>query len=92
MKTVESFHYEPRCIIPGCNQLALYKVGATWNSGQFSELKNYGTCCEEHKATLLERARTAARSTRLADGESLGEVMLYRLTTGRDAELSPVDD
>ncbi len=91
MDTVETFRYEPKCIVPGCGKLAVYKIGAPWTSGKFSELKNYGTCCEEHKTALVDRARAVAKTIHLVEGETLGAVTVYRLVPGaRDAELRPV--
>jgi hypothetical protein len=91
MSTVEKFRYEPKCVVPGCGKLAVYKIGATWSNGRITELKNYGTSCEEHRTALEERARTTSRKLHLAEGETLGDVTVYQFVPGaRDVELKPV--
>jgi hypothetical protein len=87
------YQYEPRCSWPGCKQLATYKIAAEWSSGTLTELKNYGLCCDEHRQPQIERARASRARFRPADGESLGQVGVYRFTYGeRDADLVKLDD
>jgi hypothetical protein len=84
------FRYLPRCSAPGCALPAVYKAGAVWSDGTSRELKNYGLACEAHRQALLDRARRHRDGLRLADGETVGHVALYRLEPGRrDAELTP---
>ena len=89
----ERFHYLPRCSAPGCDRPALYKLAATWSDGTSRELKNYGTTCDAHRDALLARARSHRATLKLAEGEAVGPVGLYRLAPGRhDAELERVAD
>ncbi len=93
MNASQMFQYEPKCIAPGCDQLAVFKIGATWTSGAFSELKNYGTCCTIHRASMVQRAREVCQKVTLAEGESLGPVTVYKLVPGaRDKTLPVADD
>jgi hypothetical protein len=81
------------CSDPGCNQPAVYKAGAVWSDGTSRELKNYGLACEAHWAALLEQARAHRSRLKLADGETVGPVSLYRLESGcRDTELTQVTE
>lgn len=83
------FHYRPRCSAPDCEEAATYKVGAIWTDGTSRELKNYGLACEVHRDSLFDRAKRHRDGLRLADGETVGPVTLYRLEPGRrDTELS----
>ena len=83
------FHYRPKCSEPNCDEPAAYKVGAVWSDGTSRELKNYGLACEGHRGSQIERARKHRSALRLADGESVGEVSLFVLESGRrDTELS----
>lgn len=83
------FHYQPMCSMPGCSRHALYKVAAPWSDGTSRELKNYGLTCEEHRAELLDRAKSVRGGLRLAEGETVGDVGLYQLLPGvRDRELT----
>jgi hypothetical protein len=89
---IDIFHYRPECHVPGCRGTAMYKVAAVWSDGTSRELKNYGLTCEAHKQRLLERARASSAGLRLAEGESVGTVRLYRMEAGRrDVELTPLD-
>jgi hypothetical protein len=91
MAEERSFHYRARCSAPHCDQPATYKVGAVWSDGTSRELKNYGLACEEHRESQLDRARRHRDGLRLADGETVGPVTLYRLQPGRrDTELPQV--
>jgi hypothetical protein len=86
-----TFHYEPKCSTNDCDQPAIYKVAATWSSGTSRELKNYGLTCEAHREAQLARAREQRAALKTAEGESVGDVSLFRLVPGhRDAELSRV--
>ncbi len=85
--------YRPKCSHPGCDQQALFKVGAVWSDGTSRELKNYGLTCETHRQAQLERARRNRAGLRLADGESVGPVALFVLQSGRrDTELAQAMD
>lgn len=93
MSEAETYEYQPMCSMPGCDRPAIYKVGAIWSNGRFTELKNYGTCCDGHRPALLAQARRRRANGRLAAGETLGEVALYQLLPSfRDADLSRVPD
>jgi hypothetical protein len=86
-----AFWYRPMCSHPGCNQQALFKIGAVWSDGTSRELKNYGLTCETHRLAQLQRARHNRDGLRLAEGETVGSVALFRLEPGRrDTELAPV--
>jgi hypothetical protein len=86
-----SFHYEPKCSAHGCDEPAAYKVAATWSSGNSRELKNYGLACESHRESQLAHARAQRALLKTAEGESVGDVTLFRLVHGkRDAELASV--
>lgn len=87
------FRYVPKCSIYGCDHPAIYKIAATWSSGNLSELKNYGLSCEDHRQEQLVRARASRQEFRPAEGESLGEVALYLFRPGaRDADLVRVPE
>ncbi len=84
----ESLSYRPPCLADGCHAAAEFKAAATWTDGVYRELKNYGAACSAHAPMLLEQARRRRAALVLAEGESVGEVGLYRLQSGRrDAEL-----
>lgn len=86
------FQYRPMCSYPHCEKSATCKVGATWTDGTSRELKNYGLACEDHGQFLLDRATKNRDGLRLADGETVGPVKLFRLEPGRrDAELSSIE-
>lgn len=90
---MERYQYRPVCSVPGCGQPAIYKVGAPWSDGTSRELKNYGLSCERHREAQSERARSHSRGLKLAEGETLGEVCVYRLETGRrDSQLKPATE
>ncbi|HEV3120335.1 MAG TPA: hypothetical protein VGY53_00460 [Isosphaeraceae bacterium] len=85
---IEPYTYQPRCSSPGCDHPARYKVAAEWSDGVYHELKNYGLACEHHRASQLDRALTNRVNLRLAEGETVGPVELYKLVPGkRDSEL-----
>jgi hypothetical protein len=87
------FRYCPRCSTPGCQEAAVYKVGAVWSDGTSRELKNYGLACEAHRQSQLRRARQHRDGLRLADGETVGPVSLFVLDPGRrDTELTMVPE
>lgn len=89
MEPERVFRYRPSCNVPQCSEPVLYKIAATWSDGTSRELKNYGLACETHRASQLELARRAHEGLRLAEGETVGPVEVYRLKDGcRDAELS----
>jgi hypothetical protein len=87
-----TFRYQPACSAGGCDRPATYKVAAPWSDGTSRELKNYGTACEEHRTELLAGARERRQRLALSEGETVGQVGLYELATGRhDAELKRLD-
>jgi hypothetical protein len=84
-------HYRPICQVRGCGQPASLKVAAPWSDGSSRELKNYGTFCQRHAEAHLDLARRKQKHLHLAEGESVGEVHLYRLVDGlRDAQLQEI--
>ena len=88
-----TFHYQPRCSAPRCNQPAVYKVAAPWSNGTSHELKNYGLACEAHRDSQLALAQLHRQGLSLAEGETVGAVGLYALEPGRrDAELRRLPD
>lgn len=89
----QTFHYQPKCSAPQCNQPAAYKVAAPWSNGTSHELKNYGLACEEHRDSQLARAQLHREGLALAEGETVGSVGLYKLEPGRrDATLQRLPD
>jgi hypothetical protein len=71
---------------PGCNEVARYKIAASWSDGTGWELKNYGLACEAHRGSQLGRGQLHRRSLVLADGEVVGDVGVFDLKADtRDA-------
>jgi hypothetical protein len=88
-----TFSYQAICSASECRQPAVYKVAAPWSNGTQRELKNYGLACESHREAQLARAQTHRQGLKLADGETIGQVGLYKLVPGkRDVELPRVGD
>jgi hypothetical protein len=86
-----TFHYQPTCSAADCQQPAVYKVAAPWSNGTQRELKNYGLSCEAHRESQLSRGQTNRQGLKLAEGETMGQVGLYKLVAGkRDVELPRV--
>lgn len=87
------FNYQPLCNVSGCGQPAAYKIGAPWSNGPQRELKNYGCACEDHRQLLVQRARGNRAKLAVAEGETVGQVGVYRLEPGcRDLQLVPFAD
>lgn len=85
------FTYQPRCSAPGSRESAVYKIAAPWSYGNIRELKTYSLCNEERLEAELARAKAAAAKVVPAEGETYGEVGVYRLTPGvRDSDLTRV--
>ena len=72
-----SFHYESTCSAPGCSKAPRYKIAAPWSYGPLRELKNYGLACDEHRESLLERARGRRDGLAVRDDEEVGPVEAY---------------
>ena len=88
----EMYSYQPKCSVVGCERPAVYKIATAWSLGNFSELKNYGLCCEEHRQELHTRALSKHKEVRPAKEEAFGDVKIYRFVRGgRDADLVPID-
>jgi hypothetical protein len=88
-----SFRYQPTCSTSDCGKPAIYKVAAPWSNGTSRELKNYGLACEDHRNSQLALAQLHRKDLRLAEGETVGQVGLYRLVPGKlDAELPRLPD
>lgn len=91
MDTPARFRYRPVCSAPGCEEAAVYKVGAPWSDGSRRELKNYGMACPAHRDSQLSRARDNCNGLKLEPGETMGDVCLFRLDSDRrDSELEGV--
>jgi hypothetical protein len=89
----ETFRYRPSCSFEGCGTPAEYKVAAPWSDGTSRELKNYGTACETHRSEMLSRARARSQGLKLADGETVGPVGVYRLIPGKhDRDLPAIKE
>lgn len=87
------FHYQARCSAPGCVEVALYKIAASWSDGAGWELKNYGLACEGHRAAQLTRGQLHRQSLALADSEVVGQVGVFELEAdARDATLTRLPD
>lgn len=83
-----TFAYQPTCSAPNCQNPAAYKVAAPWSNGTQRELKNYGLACEAHRDSQLSRGQLHRQGLKLVAGETVGEVGLYQLVSGRrDVEL-----
>jgi hypothetical protein len=68
--------------MPGCKELAEYKIAAPWSAGRFSELKTYGLACAEH---YVQTYRDALRRRKIhppSPEESQGELAVYRFPKG----------
>lgn len=93
MNEDKAFRYQPTCSAPDCGRPAVYKVAAPWSSGTSRELKNYGLACEAHRDLQLARGRQHRQALVLAEGETVGQVGLYRLEPGqRDVHLARLPD
>jgi hypothetical protein len=89
MSDEKKFRYQPTCSAPDCGAPAVYKVAAPWTSGTSRELKNYGLACEAHRDVQLARGQQQRQKLVLAEGETVGQVGLYRLEPGkRDMNLT----
>jgi hypothetical protein len=87
------FHYRPICASPGCSEPAAFKIAARWSDGTSQELKSYGLVCERHRRDGIDRARHRSASLRLAEGEVVGPVAVFRLESGRrDSDLTRVTE
>jgi hypothetical protein len=85
--------YHPTCSAPSCKQPAVFKVAAPWSSGTSRELKNYGLACEAHRDSQLALAQLHRQGLKVAEGETVGQVGLYKLEPGRrDVELTRLPD
>ena len=88
MQQLEPFRYRASCSASQCDQPAVYKIAATWSDGSSRELKNYGLACEAHRDSQLALAQLHRKDLKLAEGETVGQVGLYKVVPGRrDAEL-----
>jgi hypothetical protein len=89
----KAFKYQPTCSAPNCGKPAVFKVAAPWSNGTSRELKNYGLACEDHRDSQLALAQLHRRDLKLAEGETVGQVGLYQLMSGkRDADLPRLPD
>ena len=76
------FQYTPICSASECGGEAVYKIAAEWSNGISRELKNYGLACESHRDSQLARGQIHSEGLRLAEGETVGPVGVYRLHPG----------
>ena len=87
------FNYQPLCFAAGCGKSATYKICAPWSNGSQREVKNYGCACEDHRQLLVQRARANRSKLAVAEGETVGQVGVYRLEPGcRDLQLVPLSE
>ncbi len=84
-----TFAYQPVCSEPGCDRPALYKIAAVWSDGTSRELKTYALACEHHRDAQRQAASSRRAGLKLAEGEVVEPIGVYRLLPGvRDAELT----
>jgi hypothetical protein len=89
----DSFHHQPLCSAPKCGRPAEFKIAAPWSSGSSHELKSYGLACSAHRDSQLALAQIRRDGLKLAAGETLGAVGLYKLEPGRrDTGLTRLPD
>jgi hypothetical protein len=89
----KAFQYQATCTAANCTKPAVYKVAAPWSNGTSRELKNYGLACEEHRDAQLATAQAHRKGLKLAEGETVGQVGLYKVIPGkRDVELPRLPD
>lgn len=85
--------YVVRCGAQGCGGEAVYKLASQWSDGTLEELKPYGFFCQVHLREMFEKARHRHSQCRLAEGETLGPVRIYKLQRGaRDQALERLPD
>lgn len=85
--------YVVRCTMPGCPEVARYKIAAEWSDGTTKELKTYGLACEAHLEVLFRRSRDKQQGCRIAEGETLSAPRIFRIEEGRrDRELVHLPD
>jgi hypothetical protein len=72
---------------------ATYKIAAEWTGGGFTELKTFGFANDACLDRVMRAAIERAKKIRLAEGESLGSMRIYRLdATKHDYELTPAPE
>ncbi|MCS7167625.1 MAG: hypothetical protein RMI91_01210 [Gemmatales bacterium] len=80
--------YPVLCYEPNCGRPAIYKIAAEWSDGYTRELKTYGLTCADCLWKWYQRAVRSRQALRLAPGEYVGELAVYRFERGkRDVEL-----
>jgi hypothetical protein len=85
--------YPVLCYVPGCGQLAVFKIAARWSDGITQELKTYGLCCPACLAGWYERSRQKQAVCRRAPGETLETPGIFELVRGqRDRQLVRRED
>jgi hypothetical protein len=72
-----------RCSLPGCNELAAYKIAAHWSDGSFSELKSYGFACSDHLGPVFRDAEQRRQQYAPSAGETLEEIGIYKYEQGK---------
>jgi hypothetical protein len=91
METIDTTVY---CSHPSFRaELATYKIAATWTGGDYSELKTYGFAHDGCVAEVYAQAALRAGRFEPRDGETLGELRVFRLDLNRrDHELEIADE
>jgi hypothetical protein len=82
------------CSHPGFStRPATYKVAAEWTGGEYSELKTYGFADDACLPLVYQAAVERVARFHSCEGETLGELRIYRLDTKRpDAALERAID
>ncbi len=62
---------------------AKYKIAAAWTGGDYSELKTYGFADDECVVDVFKAALERLTKFRSSEGETVGELHIYRLDTKR---------
>lgn len=77
-----------RCSLPGCSEVASYKIAALWSDGVTSELKTFGFACADHLGMVFPDAEARRNDCLPAPGETLEEIAIYKYENGkRDRQL-----
>ncbi|MBY0588531.1 hypothetical protein K2X85_15250 [bacterium] len=72
---------------------ARYKIAAAWTGGDYSELKTYGFADDDCVLDVFRAAAARLTRFRSCEGETVGELRIYRLDTERsDLKLEPAID
>ncbi len=85
--------YPVPCYHPGCPNLAVYKIAASWSDGLTQELKTYALCCAACLKELYQLSCRKQAACRLAPNEKLARPGIFEVVRGqRDQQLARVSD